>query len=255
MIVSKIIKHKIEKGIGRQYEQRHQIDDRRRSSVTVPIKLPVQSHRAVKAERKICRAGSILTYTNKTLKQHWEEYIGNEDPGQVLNEIYTPLVVREKEGHVRCIPSNLPRRRICLNKIRLRELNRQKTLVLIRTKKFNRKAELLELFLGESISLPFGYKADRLGKIKKDERVYDAESKTNTTEQFKNAVIYCCLRLSMVLCCVGMDDEVEHVEIQRVRQTEKIELERLEVGEEEGGEEELVQEIAGGTNEERCEDQ
>ena len=59
----------------------------------------------------------------------------------------------------------------------------------------------------------------------------------------------------MVLCCVGMDDEVEHVEIQRVRQTEKIELERLEVGEEEGGEEELVQEIAGGTNEERCEDQ
>ena len=29
----------------------------------------------------------------------------------------------------------------------------------------------------------FRYKADRLGKIKKDERVYDAESKTNTTEQ------------------------------------------------------------------------
>ena len=37
-----------------------------------------------KMERKFCKQGSILTYTNKTLKQHWEEYIGSEDPVQVL---------------------------------------------------------------------------------------------------------------------------------------------------------------------------
>ena len=36
-----------------------------------------------KAERKTSKRGSILTYTNKTLKQHWEEYIGNEDPIKV----------------------------------------------------------------------------------------------------------------------------------------------------------------------------
>ena len=46
-----------------------------------------------------------------------ESNVGNTNI-QVLNEIYTPMMMTEKDGHILCIPSNLPRKRVCLNKIR-----------------------------------------------------------------------------------------------------------------------------------------
>ena len=46
-----------------------------------------------------------------------ERNVGNTNI-QVLNEIYTPMMMTEKDGHILCIPSNLPRKRVCLNKIR-----------------------------------------------------------------------------------------------------------------------------------------
>ncbi|KAL5267051.1 hypothetical protein ACHWQZ_G004179 [Mnemiopsis leidyi] len=168
---------------------------------------------AEKAERKTSKRGSILTYTNKTLKQHWEEYIGNEDPHKVLNEIYTPMMIKEKEGHILCLPSNLPKKRVCLNKIRIREMNRQKTLILIRTKGSRRRG-FLEHFLQQSLSLPFGYKADNLTMhINKTED--GSTTKTDTKEQVKNAIIVCCLRIFMIVCCVSMDEEFEDPDLEQ----------------------------------------
>ena len=55
-----------------------------------PVELNHQILFFQKAERKTSKRGSILTYTNKTLKQHWEEYIGNEDPHKVTESYLLP---------------------------------------------------------------------------------------------------------------------------------------------------------------------
>ncbi|XP_063685108.1 uncharacterized protein LOC134819227 isoform X2 [Bolinopsis microptera] len=194
----------------------------------------------VKAERKASKRGSILTYTNKTLKQHWEEYIGNEDPHKVLNEIYTPMMMTEKDGHILCIPSNLPRKRVCLNKIRVREMNRQKTLILIRTKGSKRRG-FLEHFLQQSLNLPFGFIADTTMNINKKEE--GDPVKIDAKEQVKNAMIVCCIRLFMVVCCVSMEEEFGDIDYEPPDNSpeppaEEEDQEREKVGEPEKSEKE-----------------